>query len=138
MDTSGRAYPGVPVGQPQTGNQCIVAKLTSRDGTDTRKYAWTQQRVTSADIEDMPEGLTGTTTDRSAYDASDSDSDLTDSIVTLVRQPVRQADDSIKMEWIIAAGSGGGETIGADQGTIHQMGAANQDTWDYAYFSALV
>lgn len=37
-----------------------------------------------------------------------------------------------------SGGAGGGEAIGADQFTVHQMGAANEDVWDLIMFSPTV
>src|SRR5688572_30765245 len=66
--------------RPNSGNQSIVGKLTSRDGTDKRKYAWEQHRGTNTSTEAISGGLTGTLTDRSAFDLSGGGFDLTNKI----------------------------------------------------------
>lgn len=65
----------------------LDAKLTSRDGTDDRKYAWSEARPNSVGHEVVENGQTGTVTDGFAIDLTDPDirTDLTDAFVVLGR-----------------------------------------------------
>lgn len=99
-----RSLIGVAIGKQQQGLQVIIAKLWARSDTDARRYAWNQHRITNSDTEEIPVesgGLEGFTETRSAYDISGAGADLTDSIVVLARQAVRQADDTFQIEWVI-------------------------------------
>jgi hypothetical protein len=123
---SGREYKGVLNGQQQQGNQCILAKLLARSGTDARRYSWEQRRGTSTATEAVAGGLTGTTSARSAYDLSGGTADLTNTVVTLVRQSIKQADSSFKPEWVIISGGGGDLPTPQYPGELVQAVTGNQ------------
>lgn len=90
------------------GNLIITAKITSQDGTDGWKYAWEQVYREDGVYTPVSGGLTGTVTDRSAFDLNENaDASLVDKIVHL-RRTIEIVDDEQVGVWEIVGASGGG------------------------------
>jgi hypothetical protein len=85
--------PGGTAGSELQGQQVIVAKLTSRDSTDKRFYAWSQVRRAGTGWDVITGGLSGTVgatpsvpaVDPSLATSTTGGSDLSNTYVLLVR-----------------------------------------------------
>src|SRR5437588_7582275 len=102
--------------------QCILAVLSSRDGTDKGKYAWQQVRRSGTGWDSS--GLSGTTADKPAFcppaDPSDTDAqDLSGQHVVLVRGTWKDGSDW-KPCWYIA-GYAFLPSLGAKKYQVWQM-----------------
>lgn len=91
---------GGPRKRPVPGLQVIAGKLTTRDTTDNRLYAFEQARATATGWEIVPEGLTGTVTARPALDMREDveRDDLGNKYVLLARGTMRQAGEPVDPE----------------------------------------